>query len=225
MDISRDSTLIATGSGDKNVKLWGLDFGDCHKSFLAHQDVVTGVKFLGSSHYVASVSKDKTVKLWDGDSFEYILTLSGHQAEISGLTASHNGGLLATVSHDRSVRLWERSDELINLDEERELEREEADDREAAEAEATIARAQKEQGGAEADRATRQNVESLKSADRLIEAIELVEVELAKGPGEPANPLLIAYGNLKPLEYVLGRMSLVLAHPCNPTHEFFLGIY
>ena len=36
MDISADSTLLATGSADKNLKLWGLDFGDCHKSFLAH---------------------------------------------------------------------------------------------------------------------------------------------------------------------------------------------
>lgn len=36
LDISADSTLLASGSADKNVKIWGLDFGDCHKSFLAH---------------------------------------------------------------------------------------------------------------------------------------------------------------------------------------------
>ena len=38
MDISSDSTLIVTGSADRNVKLWGLDFGDCHKSIFAHDD-------------------------------------------------------------------------------------------------------------------------------------------------------------------------------------------
>jgi WD40 repeat protein len=31
MDISSDSTLIATGSADRNLKFWGLDFGDCHR--------------------------------------------------------------------------------------------------------------------------------------------------------------------------------------------------
>lgn len=38
MDISSDSTLLVTGSADRNVKIWGLDFGDCHKSIFAHDD-------------------------------------------------------------------------------------------------------------------------------------------------------------------------------------------
>lgn len=38
MDISSDGTLLATGSADKNLKIWGMDFGDCHKSLFAHAD-------------------------------------------------------------------------------------------------------------------------------------------------------------------------------------------
>lgn len=38
MDISSDGDLIVTGSADKNMKIWGLDFGDCHKSIFAHAD-------------------------------------------------------------------------------------------------------------------------------------------------------------------------------------------
>ena len=30
--------MIITGSSDKNIKIWGLDFGDCHKSIFAHDD-------------------------------------------------------------------------------------------------------------------------------------------------------------------------------------------
>lgn len=40
MDISDDGTLLATGSADKTVKIWGLDFGDCHRSLLAHDDSI-----------------------------------------------------------------------------------------------------------------------------------------------------------------------------------------
>lgn len=40
MDVSDDGTLLATGSADKTVKVWGLDFGDCHRSLLAHDDSI-----------------------------------------------------------------------------------------------------------------------------------------------------------------------------------------
>lgn len=38
MDISSDGDLIVTGSADKNLKIWGLDYADCHKSLFAHAD-------------------------------------------------------------------------------------------------------------------------------------------------------------------------------------------
>jgi len=67
MDISDDSKLIITCSADKNVKIWGLDFGDCHKSIFAHNDSVMQVAFEKGSHYFWSVGKDKMLKYWDGD--------------------------------------------------------------------------------------------------------------------------------------------------------------
>ncbi|KAJ3552714.1 hypothetical protein NM688_g4006 [Phlebia brevispora] len=78
MDISQDSKLIVTCSSDKNVKIWGLDFGDCHKSIFAHDESVMQVAFerhdvrelqQGSkqTHYFWTVGKDKMLKYWDGD--------------------------------------------------------------------------------------------------------------------------------------------------------------
>lgn len=67
LDISSDSKLIITSSADKNVKIWGLDFGDCHKSIFAHDDSVMQVAFEPRTHSFFSVSKDKYVKYWDGD--------------------------------------------------------------------------------------------------------------------------------------------------------------
>lgn len=35
-DISSDDNLLVSGSADKNLKIWGMDFGDIHKSIFAH---------------------------------------------------------------------------------------------------------------------------------------------------------------------------------------------
>lgn len=75
MDISSDSTLIATGSADRNVKIWGLDFGDCHKSIFAHDDSITGLQFVSRTHYFFTCGKDGKVKQWDGEKFNKIITL------------------------------------------------------------------------------------------------------------------------------------------------------
>ncbi|XP_050908036.1 T-complex protein 1 subunit theta [Lathyrus oleraceus] len=66
MNISSDGDLIVTGSADKNIKIWGLDFGDCHKSIFAHADSVMAVQFVPKMHYVFSVGKDRVVKLLGG---------------------------------------------------------------------------------------------------------------------------------------------------------------
>ncbi len=37
IDISDDGALLASGGADRTLKLWGLDFGDCHRSIIAHE--------------------------------------------------------------------------------------------------------------------------------------------------------------------------------------------
>lgn len=36
-----------TCSADKNIRIWGLDFGDCHKSIFAHDDSIMCVQVRG----------------------------------------------------------------------------------------------------------------------------------------------------------------------------------
>lgn len=75
MDISSDDKLIATGSADRNVKIWGMDFGDCHKSIFAHDNSVMALQFVHNTHYFFTCGKDGKIKEWDGDKFNKIITL------------------------------------------------------------------------------------------------------------------------------------------------------
>ncbi|XP_067049791.1 WD repeat-containing protein 3-like [Acropora muricata] len=206
LDISSDSNLIITGSADKNIKIWGLDYGDCHKSIFGHDDSIMGVQFVPKTHYFFSVSKDKTLKYWDADKFEQITTLKGHYAEVWCLAVSPNGDHVATGSHDRSLRVWERTEEPLFVEEEREMEREREHEESIAQNTERVIPGETE-AEAEAVKAGKKTLETVMAAERLMEAIELYKEETLKmneeGKSRSSHPVLVAYGNVTPVRYVL----------------------
>jgi len=70
------------------VKIWGMDFGDCHRSLFAHEDSIMSVQFVGKTHYFFTVGKDGKLKEWDADKFERIVTLNVRNSYIIDLHKS-----------------------------------------------------------------------------------------------------------------------------------------
>ncbi|XP_069011169.1 WD repeat-containing protein 3 [Embiotoca jacksoni] len=214
LDITHDSTLIATGSADRNVKIWGLDFGDCHRSMFAHDDSVMFLQFLPKTHLFFTAGKDKKIKQWDADKFELIQTLEGHHREVWCLAISPNGDHLVSSSHDKSLRLWERTREPIILEEEREMEREAEFEESMAKGDVPVVPGETQ---GEAAPASKKTVETVKAAERIMEALELYKEEGWKMeehkyacehagkelPPPKPNPILVAFGNISPSRYVL----------------------
>uniref|UniRef100_A0A3Q2Y8P9 WD repeat domain 3 n=1 Tax=Hippocampus comes TaxID=109280 RepID=A0A3Q2Y8P9_HIPCM len=177
LDITHDSKLIATGSADRNVKIWGLDFGDCHRSMFAHDDSVMFLQFVPKTHLFFTAGKDKKIKQWDADKFEHIQTLEGHHREVWCLSISPNGDHLVSASHDKSLRLWERTREPIILEEEREMEREAEFEESLAKGDAPVVPGETP---GEAAPAGKKTVETVKAAERIMEALELLRGENRK---------------------------------------------
>lgn len=177
LSISSDNLLVVTASADKNIKIWGLAFGDCHKSIFAHADSITSVSFVNNTHYFFSCSKDGIMKYWNADNFELILTLPSHVGEIWSLCVSHLGDYVITSGHDKSLRYWNRTDEMVFPDEEREIEEEKKYEKEL-ENENNHGFIKETVG--DADTAASKTTESVKSAERLIDGLDLVKKEKAK---------------------------------------------
>ena len=227
MDISYDSKLIVTCSADKNVRLWGLDFGDCHRAFFAHQDSIMQVAFVphnqdGNGHHFFSASKDRMIKYWDGDRFEQIQKLDGHHGEIWTMAISRMGEFLVTASHDRSIRVWQQTDEQIFLEEEREKEMEEL-------YESTLTTFLEQDGGLGEDQnevapAGKQTLETLMAGEKIAEALDAGMADLAIirgyyltkanqpnfGP-PPRDPIFLAHGNISAEAYVLNIVQKIKA--------------
>uniref|UniRef100_A0A7N8X4Q0 WD repeat domain 3 n=1 Tax=Mastacembelus armatus TaxID=205130 RepID=A0A7N8X4Q0_9TELE len=207
LDISHDNTLIATGSADRNVKIWGLDFGDCHRSMFAHDDSVMFLQFVPKTHLFFTAGKDKKIKQWDADKFEHIQTLEGHHREVWCLTISPNGDHIVSSSHDKSLRLWERTREPIILEEEREMEREAEFEESMAKGDVPVVPGETQ---GEAAPAGKKTADTVKAAERIMEALELYKEETRKMeehkyacvnagkelPPPKPNPILVAFGNI-----------------------------
>ncbi|XP_061081662.1 WD repeat-containing protein 3 [Conger conger] len=220
LDISHDSALIATGSADRNVKIWGLDFGDCHRSMFAHDDSVMFLQFVPKTHLFFTAGKDKKIKQWDADKFEHIQTLEGHHREVWCLAVSPSGDYVVSASHDKSLRLWERTREPIILEEEKEMEREAEFEESLAKGEEPVVPGETK---GEAGPAGKKTIETVKAAERIMEAVELYREESKKLeehraaceaarkqlPPPKSNPILIAFGNISPSRYVLDVIKKV----------------
>jgi len=226
LDASDDDTILASGGADKTIKIWGLDFGDTHKTLYGHTDSITDLRFVRRTHNFFTSSKDGSVRFWDGDRFEQILSLNGHTAELNCLAVSRTGAFVLSGGMDRQVRVWERTQDIVFIEEEKERALEALFDgadgnRNADKGTASIMRAEGDEehddeaeNEPQSEAAVRRSVLSVSSGDRIMEAIEKSDQELKdlatfnksqKGKGEKAkqrmlNPLLLG---MEPHQYIL----------------------
>jgi len=227
VDASDDDVILASSGADKTIKIWGLDFGDTHRTLHGHEDSVTDLRFVKRTHNFFTTSKDCTVRYWDGDRFEQILILNGHFAEVSCLSISRTGAFVMTGGLDRQVRVWERTKDIVFLEEEREREMEQIFDGVGREEDGTGRLLLKKGEGKDDDNdgdrddepqseaAVKRSVLSVAAGDRIMEALERADQEKKdaalfrkKNPGKEKtpNPLLLG---MDPVLYFLWVLKSV----------------
>jgi U3 small nucleolar RNA-associated protein 13 len=78
----RVERVLATGSGDKTVKLWNLQDFSCVKTFEGHTNSVLRVDFLNAGMQLVSSASDGLVKLWNVREEECIATMDNHEDKV-----------------------------------------------------------------------------------------------------------------------------------------------
>ncbi|KAL2886900.1 Vegetative incompatibility protein HET-E-1 [Ceratocystis lukuohia] len=104
---SNDGQRLASGSGDKTVKIWDATSGACVQTLEGHAKVVTSVTFSNDGQRLASGSWDNTVKIWDATSGACLQTLEGHAGGVKSVIFSNDGQRLASGSGDETVKIWD----------------------------------------------------------------------------------------------------------------------
>ena len=95
---SSNDRHIASGSGDKLVRVWDASTGETLKVLEGHTDDVTSVAFSSDDRRIVSGSGDKSVQVWDASTGETLR-----------VAFSSDDSHIVSSSLDKSVRVWDPS--------------------------------------------------------------------------------------------------------------------
>lgn len=136
LEISPDSTMMATGTQDSYIDLWSLkrekfydakpstelasaesesfsSLSNLHgsipsdkKRLIGHSGPVYSAKFSRGNRVLLSCSADTTVRLWSLDLFANVVTFQGHRFPVWDVDISPLGYYFASASADRTAKIW-----------------------------------------------------------------------------------------------------------------------
>jgi hypothetical protein len=104
--ISPDGRILASGSLDRTVRLWGLPGGRVLTTLRGHTASIESLAMSPDGRVVASGGWDHTVRLWSLPEGRLLTTLQGHAAPVESLAMSPDGQILASGGRDSTVLLW-----------------------------------------------------------------------------------------------------------------------
>ncbi|KAI1782694.1 WD40 repeat-like protein [Ganoderma leucocontextum] len=103
----RTERVLATGSGDKTVKLWSLDDFTCVKTFEGHTNSVLRIDFLNAGMQMVSSASDGLVKLWNVRDETCAATMDNHEDKVWALAVSSDESTIVSGAADSVVTFWE----------------------------------------------------------------------------------------------------------------------
>jgi glucose repression regulatory protein TUP1 len=109
LDFARNGRIIASGSGDRSVRLWDLESNTQIANF-SIEDGVTTVAISPDNLFVAAGSLDKSVRVWDIQSGQLVVRLEGehgHKDSVYSVAFAPSGGRLVSGSLDKTIKMWE----------------------------------------------------------------------------------------------------------------------
>ncbi len=101
--VSRDGSIVASGSADQTVRLWDTVLGQQRAQMSGHTGSVQALAFTPDESLVVSSSADRTIRLWDVTGGRQLKQLTTTEESIYSVAVHPNGQSLAMAGADRKI--------------------------------------------------------------------------------------------------------------------------
>ena len=105
--ISPDGQTVASGSGDRTIKIWQLRTGELVNTLYGHSSWVSAVAISPDGQTLVSGSGDNTIKIWQLRTGQLLRTLTGHSKWVNSVAISPDGQTLVSGSGDNTIKIWQ----------------------------------------------------------------------------------------------------------------------
>jgi len=102
---SRDDCMLASGGGDRTVRLWEVATQQLLHT-LDHGEWVNDVAFDPSGQAVASVARDGSIKLWSVKSGQLLGAIQAHPRNATSLAFSPDGARVVSGGDEGAIRVF-----------------------------------------------------------------------------------------------------------------------
>lgn len=92
---SPDQEYLASTSSDNTVRVWHTSTYECRNILRSHEEMITGLTWLGSSLYLASIDLNNNLIIWNRENNQKIFFPLTKKPKPTCMTASRDGKLLA----------------------------------------------------------------------------------------------------------------------------------
>lgn len=107
LDMSRDSTILASGGDDSTIVLRNLQTGEILKTLKYHKGIITSLKISPDGHYLISGGTDNLIFLYDIEADKVAGEFKEHSDDITCVNFSPGGRLAAGAGGDGSVTVYD----------------------------------------------------------------------------------------------------------------------
>ncbi len=105
---SPDGLTLASGGGDRYLRIWDIETGRLLKSLRGHTQDIRQVHYSPDGQTLASGSEDRTIRLWNPQSGETTrLLFTRYDHSVCSISFSPDGLMLARAGHNKDLKIWE----------------------------------------------------------------------------------------------------------------------